>query len=203
MIATRAAPVATAFSNSWSPASPGLSREAAIPEPITAATRNAVPTNSANALRVSEIGVTNEVRARSAAGRLNDRQLTCTDACSGPGIRECRLRRLDDRRVDARAWIRRVEVMRMSSNPAARSSASYSREGQRAGDAADVASRARRAPPGEVVVGHDVGDPDPAARAQHAVHLGEHRRLVGRQVDHAVRDHDVDRRCAGSGMSSM
>ena len=33
--------------------------------------------------------------------------------------------------------------------------------------------------------------PDPAAGAQHPEHLGEHGRLVGGQVDHAVGDHHV------------
>ena len=54
MIATKAAPVTTAFSNSSRPTSPGLSREAAIPEPMTAITKNAVPMNSARARRLSE-----------------------------------------------------------------------------------------------------------------------------------------------------
>ena len=45
--ATRAAPVTTLFSNSCRPTSSGDKRWAAIPEPITAATKNAVPTNSA------------------------------------------------------------------------------------------------------------------------------------------------------------
>lgn len=53
MTATSAAAVATAFSSSWSPASLGLSREAAIPEPITAATRNALPIASAQTRRIT------------------------------------------------------------------------------------------------------------------------------------------------------
>ena len=39
----------------------------------------------------------------------------------------------------------------------------------------------------------DVGDREPAAGAQHARSLREDRWLVGREVDHAVGDHDVDR----------
>ena len=54
MIATSAAPVATAFSKSSRPTSPGLSFAAAMPEPITAITRNAVPMNSAKARRPIE-----------------------------------------------------------------------------------------------------------------------------------------------------
>src|SRR4029453_16092567 len=46
---------------------------------------------------------------------------------------------------------------------------------------------------GEPVLGEDVADPEPAAGPQHACHLGQDGRLVGREVDHAVRDDDVDR----------
>ena len=76
--------------------------------------------------------------------------------------------------------------------------------GERAGDAADEASRARPDPPArQPVLGDDVADPDPAARLEHPCDLGQHGRLVGREVDHAVRDHDVDRvrREAGSARS--
>ena len=38
----------------------------------------------------------------------------------------------------------------------------------------------------------DVRDREPAAGAQHARSFAEDGRLVGREVDHAVRDHDVD-----------
>jgi hypothetical protein len=44
-----------------------------------------------------------------------------------------------------------------------------------------------------VIVGDNVGDPDPATGSQHARDLGQHRRFVGRQVDHAVGDRRVDR----------
>ena len=47
MMATRAAPVAAAFSSSSRPVSPGLRFWAAIPEPITAIRSSAVPMNSA------------------------------------------------------------------------------------------------------------------------------------------------------------
>jgi hypothetical protein len=43
----------------------------------------------------------------------------------------------------------------------------------------------------ELVLGHHIGDPDPAARLEHAEGLSEHGRLVGREVDHTVGDHDV------------
>jgi hypothetical protein len=39
----------------------------------------------------------------------------------------------------------------------------------------------------------DVADPHPAARTQHTGDLAEHNLLVGRQNDHAIGDHDVDR----------
>src|ERR1035437_5622698 len=42
-------------------------------------------------------------------------------------------------------------------------------------------------------LGDDVADADAAARPEHARDLGQHRGLVGREVDHAVRDHHVDR----------
>src|SRR5688572_21371115 len=44
---------------------------------------------------------------------------------------------------------------------------------------------------GEVVRCDDVADPEAAARAKHAMHLGEHLRLVHRQIDHAVGDDHV------------
>ena len=47
----RPAAVAAAFSNSCRPVSPGESRAAAMPEPITVAARNAEPRNSARARR--------------------------------------------------------------------------------------------------------------------------------------------------------
>ena len=53
MRATSPPAVAAAFSNSWRPVSCGDSRCAAIPEPTTTATRNAVPQNSARARRAS------------------------------------------------------------------------------------------------------------------------------------------------------
>ena len=66
---------------------------------------------------------------------------------------------------------------------------------ERAGDAADVGAALGALFGRQVVLGDDVADPDPAARLQHARDLGQHRRLVDREVDHAVRDHDVDRVC--------
>ena len=45
--ATSAAPVIRLFTSSWRPTSSGESRCAAMPEPTTAMTRNAVPTASA------------------------------------------------------------------------------------------------------------------------------------------------------------
>ena len=40
---------------------------------------------------------------------------------------------------------------------------------------------------------HDVGDLEPAARLEHTLDLREDRVLVGHEVNHAVRDHDVQR----------
>lgn len=53
MMATSAAPVATAFSSSSRSVSAGLRLCAAIPDPMTAINRSAVPTNSARARRTS------------------------------------------------------------------------------------------------------------------------------------------------------
>ena len=53
--------------------------------------------------------------------------------------------------------------------------------------------RSARSSRRELVLGDDVADPDPPTRLEHARDLGQHRRLVDREVDHAVRDHDVDR----------
>ena len=61
-----------------------------------------------------------------------------------------------------------------------------------AGDAGrpqrDVAARALD----QLALGDDVGDREPAAGAQRARRGAEHARLVGREVDDAVGDHDVD-----------
>ena len=51
MIATRPRPVASAFSRSWKPWSPGLRRVAAMPEPTMPRVSKAVPTSSAPARR--------------------------------------------------------------------------------------------------------------------------------------------------------
>src|SRR5712691_2178209 len=65
---------------------------------------------------------------------------------------------------------------------------------QRARDAPDVRAGGGSVSLGEVILGDDVGDSDAAAGYQHAEHLSEYRWLVGGQVDHAVGDHDIDRR---------
>ena len=67
------------------------------------------------------------------------------------------------------------------------------RERQGAGDAAHVAAALGTFVGSQRVIGDDVGDADPAARAQDARDLGEDGRLVRGQVDDAVADDDVDR----------
>jgi hypothetical protein len=52
------AAVAAAFSKSWRPVSPGESRAAAIPEPITVAARKAEPRNSARSRRERGASIT-------------------------------------------------------------------------------------------------------------------------------------------------
>ena len=46
---------------------------------------------------------------------------------------------------------------------------------------------------GDLPLGDDVGEREPSARPEHARRLGEHPALVGREIDHAVRDHGVER----------
>src|SRR5215207_4535598 len=46
---------------------------------------------------------------------------------------------------------------------------------------------------GDLPLRDDVGEREPSARPEHACRLGEHPGLVGREVDDAVRDHDVER----------
>ena len=48
-------------------------------------------------------------------------------------------------------------------------------------------------PCGDSPLGHDVGEREPSARPKHARRLGEHPALVGREIDHAVGDHGVER----------
>ena len=75
-------------------------------------------------------------------------------------------------------------------------------DGQGAGDASDVTPARGAIGPGEPILGDDVGDPDPAAGPQNARDLGHHLVLLGREVDDAVRDHDVDAG-SSSGTASM
>ena len=87
-----------------------------------------------------------------------------------------------------------VGSISMSVNPARSSSAPYSANESAPGDAAHVRPALGSVGRREVVVGHHVADAEPAAGPQHAEHLVDHSRLVGRQVDHAVRDDHVDAR---------
>ena len=88
------------------------------------------------------------------------------------------------------AW---VGVTEMSVEADRLEPGSVLREGQRAGDAADEAAALGPLGGGQGIVRDDVADPDPAAGLQHAGDLGEDRGLVGREVDDAVADDDVDR----------
>ena len=80
---------------------------------------------------------------------------------------------------------------RMSTKPAAASQASIRSAGAApatqpqtsAGSAASSAGSGRGA--------HDVGNGEPTAGFEHAKRLAEHLFLVGDEVDHAIRDHDV------------
>jgi DNA invertase Pin-like site-specific DNA recombinase len=86
-----------------------------------------------------------------------------------------------------------VGVMLMSAKPALARPSRVFGEGQRAGDASDVAAPLGAVCCGQVVFGEDVGDAEPAAGPEHAETLGENGGLVAGQVDHAVGDDHVDR----------
>ena len=64
--------------------------------------------------------------------------------------------------------------------------------GQRAGDAADVLRQVGARGVVHAGVGDDVGDGEAAAGLEHAGGLAQHLRLVGREVDDAVGEDDVD-----------
>src|SRR4030095_2375931 len=64
--------------------------------------------------------------------------------------------------------------------------------GEGPGDAADVAAPLGPLGRAQAVLGDDVADAKSPAGLEHAEGLGEYRRLVDRQVDHAVGDHHVD-----------
>src|SRR5581483_12191432 len=64
---------------------------------------------------------------------------------------------------------------------------------ERTGDAADIGPALGPLLRAQPVFGNDVADADATTRLEYACDLGQHRGLVGRKVDHAVRDHDVDR----------
>jgi hypothetical protein len=65
--------------------------------------------------------------------------------------------------------------------------------GEGAGDAAHPGAPLGPILRRQLVLGDDVGDADAAAGLEDPEGLGEHRRLVGRQVDDAVGDHHIDR----------
>ena len=73
---------------------------------------------------------------------------------------------------------------------------------QRTRDAADIAPAFGTIFGRQVVLGHHVTDPDATPGSQDAPDLGEHGGFVDREVDDAVRDHDIDR-VSGSGICSI
>ena len=99
----------------------------------------------------------------------------------------------------ATAWVGSIVT---STRPTAARPARYSRERQGAGDAAAERAAFGALVGAERVVGDDVAHADPAAGPQDAGDLGEDGGLVGREVDHAVADDDIDR-AAGSGIDSI
>lgn len=65
------------------------------------------------------------------------------------------------------------------------------RSGERSCDAADIRPTLSAVSRRQVVFCDDVGNAYTSARHQDPEHLGQHGRLVGRQVDHAVGDHHI------------
>src|SRR5829696_1609803 len=63
----------------------------------------------------------------------------------------------------------------------------------RAGDAGCPEVGLTRGARGDLALGDDVGEREPSTGAQDARRLREHTALVGREIDHAVRDHRVER----------
>ena len=94
-----------------------------------------------------------------------------------------------ERRPGSVSW---VAVMRMLVNPLASSRVSVLGGGEGACGAAGLLFGFGSLCGVEAVVGDDVADAEPAARAEHPERFGQHAGLVGGQVDHAVGDDDID-----------
>jgi hypothetical protein len=65
------------------------------------------------------------------------------------------------------------------------------------GDACGPEVGLARSPCSDWPLGHDVSEGEPSARPKHARALGEHSALVGREIDHAIGDHGVERAVLG------
>ncbi len=88
-----------------------------------------------------------------------------------------------------------LAATRISAKPAAREPGLDLLRRGRAGDAAADQRRVGGEIGRQRRGADDVGDGEPAARFQHAERLAEHLRLVGDEIDHAIRDHDIGRCC--------
>ena len=84
-----------------------------------------------------------------------------------------------------------VGVMRMLVNPLASSRLAVLTGGEGPGGAAGALLGFRALGRVEALVGDDVADSQPAARAEHPERLGQYAGLVGGQVDHAIGDDHV------------
>ncbi len=106
----------------------------------------------------------------------------------------CRFQGLRARTIAelACSWTRCVSWISMSVRPASARVCSNSVACERAGDAAGPLLHVRACRFVHVGVGDHVRDGEAPAGAQHPCGLSEHLALVGGEVDHAVRDHDVD-----------
>src|SRR4051812_14592879 len=126
-------------------------------------------------------------RPSSAAARLGNWLDDTQAALRGP----CRLACLDDRALHTVG-----DLVRELDGDALEARCLEAREvlvlRERAGNAAHVRAALGALRGCQPVLRHDVADANAAARLQYPRDLGQHRCLVGREVDHAVRDHDVD-----------
>ncbi len=116
MIANSPAAVAAAFSSNSSPVAPGDSRCAAIPDPITTAARNALPSNSASSRRHSATSFT--AAPRSAPARRARRVPGPPAAPASARIRPSSLICVDADKRSLPAWIDNRQDRSMSMQPA-------------------------------------------------------------------------------------
>ena len=145
-------------------------------------------------LRNTGVSVIGRPRSLSSSGRRHT-DLAESARLGGPDRRtHCtELLRLSTRVLERRAGVRVYEVSLLNvgepeSHQLARVLSFQESSSNSPGPEVDVALGLL----GHRPVDHDIGDLKPATRLQHALYLREHRVLVRDEVDHTVRDHDID-----------